>query len=792
MGVTRMIAAVTAAALVFSGCSDDGQDASGSAPTPPTTAPIAAGPTATGSAGGDTSSSTSGPAASTPPGSSDAPEDDAGFVFGVLAPGAGDLAELAAGQARGLALALGDINAGGGVLGHDVAAVAADESIDEPLGETLDVLTEQGAAAILGPVSSASAAEVVELARERGLVVCSGSATAASLTTRGDAAHFFRTVLRDDHAAAALAERLMTPADPDDDAPRSVLILGRDDVYAEELAGALAADLTGHGARVDTLLYPWLRVDFAEEVAAVVAADPDLVVLAAFGEGVTLVADLVEAGIPPDRIVGLDGLDRPDLATLAFPDEPDRADGVRVIRATGDLVTMDRLAAVSADGAATLYGAQMYDCAITIALAAIAAGSGVPADIGAQIRAVTSRGRTCSTFEHCRVLLEAGEDIAYAGASGGLEIDSFGDIATTRLTTSTFVDGELVDTATDDIDLQELRRQLMLSAAISTTRLQQAMQLLGFFDGDVTGVFDDETVAALERMQAALGAPVTGVYDEATDTALRARLGSAGEAVELATRQLQLELQALGYYDGPIDGRFSAATIAAVRAFQARLGVPQTGLLDATTVRAIFVLGQQNPFVPPPPVPPPDPPSATTAPPVATAPPAPPTTPAATTEPPPPPATTEPSPDSAPEPEPEPESDDLLAVLSADPQLSTFLGHVRAAGLEGELTVAVRSFTLLAPTNAAFEALDPAELGAWTADPARLRALIAFHAVDPDRGILTAADFEPGPLRSAHGAPLDVDVDGSAVTVGGGVLSAPREASNGIVFHIDTVLVPPG
>ena len=59
---------------------------------------------------------------------------------------------------------------------------------------------------------------------------------------------------------------------------------------------------------------------------------------------------------------------------------------------------------------------------------------------------------------------------------------------------------------------------------------------------------------------------------------------------------MQLELQALGYYDGPIDGRYSTATADAVRAFQTRIGVPPTGLIDSTTLRQVYVLGQQNPL----------------------------------------------------------------------------------------------------------------------------------------------------------------------------------------------------
>ena len=259
------------------------------------------------------------------------------------------------------------------------------------------------------------------------------------------------------------------------------------------------------------------------------------------------------------------------------------------------------MAAAAPHDEQTLYGAQMYDCVVTIALAAEAAGSAEATAIGAQIESVTSGGRSCSTFVHCKALLAAGEGIAYSGASGGLEIDAEGDISTTRLTTSAFLDGSLVEVSSREIDLITERRLQVLSSAVLMTQVQQALRALGYYDGDITGFYNAETGEALRALQRDLGLPETGEYDAATDEALRARLGAGASTLSLATSQLQLELQALGYYDGPIDGRWSTATADAVRAFQIRIGVPPTGLLDSTTLRQVYVLGQQNPLQPPPP-----------------------------------------------------------------------------------------------------------------------------------------------------------------------------------------------
>jgi peptidoglycan hydrolase-like protein with peptidoglycan-binding domain len=64
-------------------------------------------------------------------------------------------------------------------------------------------------------------------------------------------------------------------------------------------------------------------------------------------------------------------------------------------------------------------------------------------------------------------------------------------------------------------------------------------------------------------------------------TALRPapdRLLTAGD-IQIAEEHLQV----FGFDPGPVDGLFTAQTQAAVRAFQARYGLPVSGLLDAAT-----------------------------------------------------------------------------------------------------------------------------------------------------------------------------------------------------------------
>ena len=160
-----------------------------------------------------------------------------------------------------------------------------------------------------------------------------------------------------------------------------------------------------------------------------------------------------------------------------------------------------------------------------MALAAIATGSTEPATIGEELPAVTAGGRTCSTFAHCVELLTAGENIDYDGTTGNIEFDDAGDISTARITTSMVLDGGLQPTASQDLDLVARRQQEIFASAVFVTQLQQALKVLGYYEGDITGVYDEATTAAVAALQRDLGLPETGQYDEATDAAVRERLG---------------------------------------------------------------------------------------------------------------------------------------------------------------------------------------------------------------------------------------------------------------------------
>jgi len=127
-------------------------------------------------------------------------------------------------------------------------------------------------------------------------------------------------------------------------------------------------------------------------------------------------------------------------------------------------------------------------------------------------------------------------------------------------------------------------------------------------------------------------------------------------------------------------------------------------------------------------------------------------------------------------------------TIARDPQLSTLNGLVQKAGM-AEMLKASGPYTVFAPTNDAFKAVPARAMDELTADPARLKAVLAYHVV-PAR--LAADQVKNQEVKTAQGANLALSKAGSFVTVEDAMVqTADVGASNGVVHTIDRVLMPP-
>ena len=131
----------------------------------------------------------------------------------------------------------------------------------------------------------------------------------------------------------------------------------------------------------------------------------------------------------------------------------------------------------------------------------------------------------------------------------------------------------------------------------------------------------------------------------------------------------------------------------------------------------------------------------------------------------------------------------IADIVSEDPAFASLNFAINAADLATTLS-GPGPFTLLAPTNSAFNGLDPAQLALILSDPVVLTQVLTYHVVP---ATLCSAGLQPGAATTVNGGDVTVAVNGAGIFVNDAqVVGADISVSNGVVHAIDRVLIPPG
>jgi uncharacterized surface protein with fasciclin (FAS1) repeats len=131
----------------------------------------------------------------------------------------------------------------------------------------------------------------------------------------------------------------------------------------------------------------------------------------------------------------------------------------------------------------------------------------------------------------------------------------------------------------------------------------------------------------------------------------------------------------------------------------------------------------------------------------------------------------------------------IVGVAASDPQFSTLVKLVKSAGLAS--TLSKGSYTVFAPTNAAFAKVPKSTLDALAKDKAVLKSVLLYHVV---KGRVPASKVvKLSSARTLNGASVKVSVKRGKVYLNGStrVTKTDIKASNGIIHVIDKVLLPP-
>lgn len=343
--------------------------------------------------------------------------------FGTLLPQTGGLASIIEALENPIRMGVDEINA----VSDGLVTVEYGDSGTDPNVASANVDRYLGGDfnGILGAAASGVSTSVLDKVQGSQMLMCSGSNTAASLSSSDFNPFYNRTAPSDELQGPLLANVVI------EDGFQTVAIAYRNDEYGVGFANLLESTFTSAGAEVVANIgYAPDATSFTDVADTIAASGAEALVMITFSEGGQLVLDLqgkydgavyVADGFKDS--VGADQLGG-NVALL----EGFRGTAPSASPANGTPGFADRLEAAF-PGTPTIFSAHFYDCLMVQVLAAQAAQSADPAVYVDQIIPVTGGGEKCTDFGSCFTLLSEGKDIDYDGASGPLDFGENGEPA---------------------------------------------------------------------------------------------------------------------------------------------------------------------------------------------------------------------------------------------------------------------------------------------------------------------------------------------------------------------------
>ncbi len=135
------------------------------------------------------------------------------------------------------------------------------------------------------------------------------------------------------------------------------------------------------------------------------------------------------------------------------------------------------------------------------------------------------------------------------------------------------------------------------------------------------------------------------------------------------------------------------------------------------------------------------------------------------------------------------EAGTIVEVASGNPDFSTLVAAVEAAGLVETLS-GTGPFTVFAPTNEAFEALPAGVLDMLLLPENKetLTKVLTYHVVP---GEVTSDMVTAGDVATVEGSTIAITTDGGVkINDTATVTAVDVDASNGVIHVIDSVLIP--
>jgi branched-chain amino acid transport system substrate-binding protein len=237
------------------------------------------------------------------------------ILIGMAGPLTGPNAWLGEQTGRGVALAVADLNAAGGVLGQQVEVVTADDYCDdEQAVAAANKLVAVGVVFATGNPCSGAAIPASEVHAAAGTLMISSAATNPMLTERG-LDNVFRVVGRDDQQGTIAGNYL---ADRCSD--KSIAIVHDGEAYGRGLAEETKRQLNARGVKeaLFTEITPG-NADYGELVAELSAVGADVVYYGGYAPEAGLIIRQARAAGDDVQLVVGDGVSSEDFWLVAGP-----------------------------------------------------------------------------------------------------------------------------------------------------------------------------------------------------------------------------------------------------------------------------------------------------------------------------------------------------------------------------------------------------------------------------------------------------------------------------------------
>ena len=380
-----------------------------------------------GCAGGGTGGETSAPPTE---------ERDLTLKIGTILPQTGSLSFLGPPEEAGVGLAAQHVNDYAGTTGltmDDIVWGDSGDTDNKAYATTIQTLISEGVTAAIGAASSGVTKLFLDDAVAAGIIVFSPANTSLDFTNWDDNGLYWRTAPSDKLQGEVLGNLVA------EDGHENVAVLYLNDSYGTGLNDVFQETFTGAGGTiVEEQSYNTGDTSFDAQISAILASNPDAIVLITFDEIFTIGPALLQAGYPAEDLYFVDGNLKNFAADDKWPAELS-LEGAKGTTPAGPATPEDFQAELNewwtGEGNTELtdfsYANESYDAVILLALASLAANSTDAADVAGKLVEVSGggdeAGEKCDTYEACADIILSGGVADYDGFSGPITFDEVGD-----------------------------------------------------------------------------------------------------------------------------------------------------------------------------------------------------------------------------------------------------------------------------------------------------------------------------------------------------------------------------